>query len=317
MIRRPIMSWNTLGTGLASFSVGAWLVMAPLDGTRLITMSLHAGINLGGPTASRSVATGDVGRALKAASEATGVDFAYLTANASLESSLDPRAKAKTSSAAGLFQFIESTWAGMVEKHGPKIGLEKEAAALASGDVSPTERRRIMNLRFDPGVSARMGAEFTAENAGRLRQGLGREPEDVDLYLAHFLGPGGAVKFLKRLDAAPNAAAATAFPEAARANPAVFYKGDKALSLAAVRDRFDAKLAGRMGDSPPAAQPTPVRAGAPKPVALLQSPTAGVRPGGDPWLSTLVNAQLSMSDALTRVSRDEPAQDETYRSLMS
>ena len=63
---------------------------------------------------SRSSPGGDVKTALAAAANATGIDFAYLAAGASLESSLDPNAKAKTSSAAGLFQFIESTWSGMV-----------------------------------------------------------------------------------------------------------------------------------------------------------------------------------------------------------
>ena len=89
-----------------------------------------------------------------------GVDFAYLVAEASVESSLNPNAKAKTSSAAGLFQFIESTWEGMVERHGAKVGLGKEAAALAKGDLPADERRRIMDLRFDPKIAARMGAEF-------------------------------------------------------------------------------------------------------------------------------------------------------------
>lgn len=304
------------GTALAFLMASACVAGAPGDWTHLAAMSIDRMINIAESTSYRQVGARDVGRALRAASAATGVDFAYLAANASLESSLDPSARAKTSSAAGLFQFIESTWAGMVERHGAKIGLGKEAAALAGGDLSGAERRRIMNLRFDAGVAARMGAEFAAENAGHLRNGLGREPEDVDLYLAHFLGAGGAVKFLKGLDAAPAAAAASAFPAAAKANPAVFYDGGKALSFADIRDRFDAKLDRAKGAPVPAASPaTRSVSVSPPPAAGLPGLASAPPPGGDPWLTTLVNAQLSMNDALTQVSRADDASARAYRDV--
>jgi soluble lytic murein transglycosylase-like protein len=69
----------------------------------------------------------DVRQALAQASRPTGVDFAYLVAEASVESSLNPNAKAKTSSAAGLFQLIESTWEfAMV----PRLGLARKRLRL-------------------------------------------------------------------------------------------------------------------------------------------------------------------------------------------
>ncbi|MGZ0188612.1 MAG: transglycosylase SLT domain-containing protein [Alphaproteobacteria bacterium] len=280
---------------------------------------------------SRSVATSDVRGALQAASRATGVDFAYLAAEASLESGLNPDAKAKTSSAAGLFQFIESTWGEMVERHGGKMGLDKEAKALASGDVSPTERRRIMDLRFDAGIAARMGAEFASENKEVLQNRIGREPEDVDLYLAHFLGPGGASKFLTKMDASPDASAADAFPAAAKANRNVFYAGDRARSFAEVRDRFDAKLASRADDieavpgAPPSrppivsfanvARPPVPTVTAPVTSALTHSARSPV--GGDPYFSTLITAQLSMNDSLSRVSGAEEGGRGSFRNLLS
>ncbi len=276
---------------------------------------------------SRSSPGGDVKTALAAAANATGIDFAYLAAGASLESSLDPNAKAKTSSAAGLFQFIESTWSGMVERHGAKVGLAKEAAALAGGDVSAVERRRIMDLRYDPDIAARMGAEFAAENRDHLRQSIGREPEDVDLYLAHFLGAGGASKFLGKLDAAPNAAAARAFPAAAKANPSIFYDGDRARSFSEIRGRFETKLAARAGDigliaerqaGPASLAPAPApfaNSGA-KIVSLAAARERPQAIAGDPYFTTLVTAQLSMNDSLARVRSPDQRPDSAYRGLL-
>jgi hypothetical protein len=73
----------------------------------------------------------------------------------------------------------------------------------------------------------------------------------VDLYLAHFLGAGGAAKFLKAHDANPNASAASALPGAARANRWVFYNKDGSpRSFAEIRNRFAAKLGGAPGPLP-------------------------------------------------------------------
>ena len=72
-------------------------------------MAINALTSLGNTERSGDNSRADVRQALAQASRATGVDFAYLVAEASVETSLNPNAKAKTSSAAGLFQFIEST----------------------------------------------------------------------------------------------------------------------------------------------------------------------------------------------------------------
>ncbi len=309
------------------------IARAPDSYSQWAKMTIERYANAGIPGLSRSVATGDVRTALAEASRATGVDFAYLAAKASIESGLDPQAKAPTSSAAGLFQFIESTWSEMVERHGAKIGLEKEAAALASGDVSRAERRRIMDLRFDPGVAARMGAEFAAENRDHLVSRLGREPEDVDLYLAHFLGPGGASKFLKAMEANPQGKAAELFPSAAKANRSVFYDGGRARSFNEIRERFDRKLEARADDvtaptgfadaaggrpklSMPPISPG-ARPGAISLAAATPSLAASPKAGGDPWLTTLMTAQLSMNDSLYRVRREDGELDRSFRNLLS
>ena len=55
---------------------------------------------------------------------ATGSDFHYLLGTAMRESSLKPSAQSATSSAAGLFQFVDQTWLAWSKPHGAKYGLE-------------------------------------------------------------------------------------------------------------------------------------------------------------------------------------------------
>jgi hypothetical protein len=49
----------------------------------------------------------------------------------------------------------------------------------------------------DPKANAIMGALFTRDNKNDLESSLGIKADPTDLYLAHFLGSGGAKKFLK------------------------------------------------------------------------------------------------------------------------
>jgi hypothetical protein len=186
--------------------------------------------------------------AIKAASARTGVDFAYLVNKADQESGLDPKAKASTSSASGLYQFIGQTWLKMVKEHGAEYGLGKEAAAIEShgGKLSVDDkatRQKILNMRHDPVLSAAMAAEFTRDNKDYLEAKVGGNIGSTELYMAHFLGAGGAEKFLKAMKAHPNAAAANLFPQAADANEGVFYsKNGKALSLSQIYNRFAGKF---------------------------------------------------------------------------
>lgn len=198
-----------------------------------------------------SGARGAVHQAIYNASSATGVDFNYLFNQARVESSLNPDAKARTSSATGLYQFIEQSWLGVVSKHGNEHGLGWAASAITRGSdgryrvADPAMRSAILDMRRDPQASAAMAAEFASDNRDHLEKRLGHKVESVDLYLAHFLGPGGATKFLRHHDASTDASAATLFPAAARSNRGVFYNRDgSARSLADVRTRFARKIEG-------------------------------------------------------------------------
>lgn len=208
----------------------------------------------------RSAAPPDnVQASIARASAATGVDFDYLLAQAKIESNLDSNARARTSSASGLYQFISSTWLETLDRHGKSHGLDWAEAAIVQeggrakvGDAGA--RAQIMALRFDPEVSSLMAAELARDNAGELRGFLGREPDHAELYLAHFLGAGGAKGFLGALQDNPLSPAAALFPKPAQANPAIFYQGGRSRSVGEVMDLVRGKVeAAKQGDGAPPA----------------------------------------------------------------
>lgn len=168
--------------------------------------------------------------AIRQAARTTGTSFDYLLATAKLESNLNPSAQASTSSAKGLFQFIEQTWLATMKSAGPGLGYSGYADAISynanSGryDVSdPGMRDAIMKLRSDPAASAAMAGAFTRGNMDQLQGALGRAPTDGELYIAHFLGPDGATRLITAATSRPNASAADLFPGAASANRSIFY----------------------------------------------------------------------------------------------
>lgn len=182
--------------------------------------------------------------ALRNAAKATGMGFEVLAAKAAMESGFRAEAQAPTSSARGLFQFIEQTWLGVVQAHGAEHGLANEAAAITRTGgrytvSDPALRSRILALRDDPDISARMGAEHLKDISDALSPVLGRKPDATELYLGHFLGVRGATEMLKAAGTDPGTAASAILPDAARANPAIFRGADGApLSVRQVMDRL-------------------------------------------------------------------------------
>lgn len=211
----------------------------------------------------------NISGALQNASQRTGVGFDYLMRTAMQESSLRPDAQASTSSATGLFQFIESTWLRTVKIDGPNFGLEEAAQAIeATGQGRYTVRdgqlrEQILNLRNDPEVAALMAGALTRENGEVLSQRLGRNPTDGELYMAHFLGADGAGRLISLAEERPGISAARAFPDAAQANHSIFYQRDgRARNTADVYHLLNSKHQAAeapareiLGDTPP-----PVRA---------------------------------------------------------
>jgi len=196
----------------------------------------------------------DVRASIARAAQATGVDFNYLLAQAKLESSLDPTARAGTSSAAGLYQFTRGTWLQTLDRHGAEHGMDWAGSAIDGGQVSdPGMRAQIMALRYNADASALMAAELANDNKMQLTQTLGREPDASELYLAHFLGIGGAQQFLSALQTNPGQSAAGILPKAAAANRSIFYDaGGSPRSVSGVMDVLRGKVNGAMdGGMPP------------------------------------------------------------------
>jgi hypothetical protein len=162
------------------------------------------------------------------------MSFQFLLTTAVRESSLNPKAEARTSSATGLFQFLDATWLTTLKRHGAKHGLGAEAAMIDIGAngrpyvADPDVRRAILDLRYDPKISSLMAAEFASDNADYLRARTGLEPQAGDLYAAHCLGAGGAADLVNAVRDRPWMSAADLFPSAAAANRPIFYKSNGA-----------------------------------------------------------------------------------------
>jgi hypothetical protein len=164
-----------------------------------------------------------------------------MLATAKMESNFNPKAAATTSSARGLYQFIEQTWLGTVKEAGSQLGYGKYADAITrtpSGGYSvsdPAARNAIMKLRDDPEAASSMAAVLTQSNSFRLTGKIGRRPTDAELYMAHFMGVGGAGKLIANAEDNPNASGARLFPNAAEANRPIFYdKTGRARSVSEV-----------------------------------------------------------------------------------
>lgn len=190
-----------------------------------------------------------VAKAVQNASARTGVDFSYLLKQAQVESSFDTDVKAKSSSATGLYQFIDQTWLRMVKEHGAEHGQAGWANAITQGRdgrfhvADRGQRQTILNARTDAGFSALMAGEYAAENKQIIESKTGKQANATDLYMAHFLGAGGATTFLNALSDNPLQKADLIFPSAASSNRAVFYNADgSSRTLAQVYDRFAAKF---------------------------------------------------------------------------
>jgi hypothetical protein len=235
----------------AAFPAAVPLKQAPADSVPVETAdNPDELIPFGGRTIPRWL----VHSVLKAA-HVTGVDPVYMVTLADVESSLSNEAKASTSTAQGLFQFIDSTWLETVHLHAADYGFAAAAKAIRIVDGDPTvaddkDRAWIMSLRTDPYFSALMAGELIKDVERALQAQGERELEEAELYLAHFLGAGSAVRFLDVLDSDPNMSATKLFPKAAKANAGLFMDGKgrkrRAVSVAELYNRIDSKIVRRM-----------------------------------------------------------------------
>ncbi|MBI1215523.1 MAG: transglycosylase SLT domain-containing protein [Alphaproteobacteria bacterium] len=226
----------------------------------------------------QGVASNNVIQAVATASKKTGVDFSFLMEKASTESGFNPKATSSTSSATGLYQFISTTWLGMIKKYGQKYGLGQYADQITIKNgkacVEDCEARdKILALRKDPAISALMAGEYSAQNRQYLKSHVRGEIGSTELYLAHFMGAGGATKFLNSRAVDPQAVGAEIFPHEARANRHVFYThGGKPRTLQQIYDFFDNKFT---DDSETGATPSPTQTTTLADAGSVTAPGAG------------------------------------------
>jgi hypothetical protein len=146
----------------------------------------------------------------------------YLQTIALIESGGDKNAKAGTSSASGMFQFTEGTWKQMTKEMGK--------------DYSKDDR-------FDPKKASEVAEYFSKKQKAQIEKSTGREAGMTDMYMGHFLGAGGASKFLKAKDQDPSQSAAALDPAAAKANKNIYYnKEGKERTVQEVYDLMDKKV---------------------------------------------------------------------------
>jgi len=191
-----------------------------------------------------------VERVVQAANK-TEMDPALLMAIADKESNFSTTAKARTSSASGLFQFVEKTWLQAVKNFGHLYGRKDEANAIADasdaiGAVAPQKKAKILNLRNDPYLSAALAAEMLKKDSAKIAEKVGRPLTPGETYLIHFLGPDDTERFMVALGESPNKSAAALLPKPARANRPIFYEAAgrkmREKTVAEVHEAFESMM---------------------------------------------------------------------------
>ena len=262
--------------------------------------------------------------AIKQAADTVGTSFEYMLATAKMESNFNPTAGASTSSARGLYQFIDQTWLGTVKEAGSQLGYGKYADAItksSSGSYSvsdPAARNAIMKLRDDPTAASSMAAVLTQSNSFKLTGKLGRRPTDGELYMAHFMGVGGAAKLIANAEDNPNASGARLFPNAAAANRPIFFdRSGRARSVSEVYSVLSSRYASAANSQ--ATRTAMASVGDIKPtVTVASAAPAAQRMDNAAYLSTFPDARavtpVTMASAASATNTSPPT-DPIFRSL--
>lgn len=158
------------------------------------------------------------------ASQIAGVQPEVLMAIAQIESNFNPSAH-NDSGASGLFQFMEGTWNDMVAQHGAE-------AHVSANQIN------------DPRANAVMAGYLIRDSVAALNQN-GFPVNARNIYMLHLMGTGGGINFLRQAQSNPTDIPAESMPEAAQANPLIFYRDGnrrQPLTISGVLDQVGTRL---------------------------------------------------------------------------
>lgn len=166
-----------------------------------------------------------VGSEVVQSAKRIGANPRFLLKLGQAESSLRANAKPPKGSATGVFQFIDSTWKGLIERHGHKYGITSDIA----------DRTNVTHSTY-------MARELMEENRKEFKDSFGEEPTDGEHYLMWFMGSGRGRKFKQLLNQKPDHAAADYFKREAKYNPRIFFRGERKRSIKEVMDILNKKV---------------------------------------------------------------------------
>jgi hypothetical protein len=141
---------------------------------------------------------------------------------AQAESGGNPDARNPNSTASGLLQFTDDTWAKAVARWGKETGITLK-------DKNRPEAQRTLAERL------------AADNARILTRQIGREPTDGEVYIAHFLGAQDAARLIRAKDSPRQAV--LLFPRrVVNANRPVFFDKNRPRTAGEVYSLLAAKV---------------------------------------------------------------------------
>jgi LAS superfamily LD-carboxypeptidase LdcB len=159
--------------------------------------------------------------------ERSGTPLNVMLAIGKQESDFGRNLKNTSSSAKGIYQFIDGTWTQMVSSSAAIYGLPTTVKV-------DDERANVL-----------MAGEYMRQNKIAFEKALQRPQKDGEMYISHFMGTQGGIDFVKAWEQNPGQNAAAAFPKAANANKTIFYNDNGTpRSMAQVYSKLSAYVDG-------------------------------------------------------------------------